>query len=252
MKTLIAGNWKMNGTRTFTHDLCNALTDHVKTPNADVEMLICPSSILIRDAHDIIKDSPIRLGAQDCSNAESGAYTGEVSASMLKDMGCDYVILGHSDRRDYHRESNVLICDKAQQAIDKGITPIICVGETLVQRDAGKEFEVVKDQVINSVPKGVGDVVIAYEPVWAISTSKNLKVCGIDDIKEMHEFIYQTLLSAFGAEVANKTRILFGGSMKPSNAKDILAVPRVHGGLIGGAALKAETFNGVYDIACGV
>lgn len=249
MKTLIAGNWKMNGTRAFTHDLCNALTNHVKTPNADVEMLICPSAILIRDARDSIKDSPIKLGAQDCSNAESGAYTGEVSAGMLKDMGCDYVILGHSERRSYHSEANALICEKSTQAKDKGLIPIICVGETLKKRIAGKEFDVIKEQLIHSVPKSIDDFVIAYEPVWAIGTGK---VAEISDIHAMHEFIYTILSEEHGRAVADKTRILYGGSMKPSNAKDILAVPRVHGGLIGGAALKAETFNGVYDIACGV
>ena len=240
MKKLIAGNWKMNGdlesARTLIADIVNALYSREEL-HETCEFLVCPPVAHIASVrHALVGYPHVALGAQDCSSFENGAHTGEVSAAMLKDTSCKYVILGHSERREYQTESNALVRAKADQALANDLRPIICVGETLEQREAGDALSVVEEQLAGSLPDKAqwDEIVVAYEPVWAIGTGK---VASIDDITQMHAHIRGI--------VGEKVRILYGGSMKPENAGEILAVPHVDGGLIGGASLKAESFIGI-------
>ena len=184
----------------------------------------------------------VNIGGQDCSPFDGGAYTGDISANMLKDINCSYVILGHSERRQYYSESNMLVKQKAAMANDAGLTSIICVGETEEQREAGEEQDVVGTQMLESLPDTAKaeNIVIAYEPVWAIGTGKT---ATIEDIAAMHDFIRSKLSEKL--ENAYKIRILYGGSVKPANATEIFAVNNVNGALIGGASLKAEDFIGI-------
>lgn len=228
MKKLIAGNWKMNldtqGAAALAQQLANGSV-------AGVDLAVCPVAVHLGVVVDILKAAGIAAGGQDCSDQDGGAYTGQVSAAMLADIGARYVIVGHSERREYNGETDALVRAKAEQAIAVGLTPIICVGETLEQREAGQEQIVVAEQLAGSIPAGATDYVIAYEPVWAIGTGK---VAEPSDVETMHGFIR----SKVGADV----RILYGGSMKPDNAAELLATPNVDGGLIGGASLDAESF----------
>ena len=240
MKKLIAGNWKMHGdidiARTLIADIVNSLYEREELLKK-CEFLVCPPTLHIASVRHALQGYPkIAVGGQDCSLAENGAHTGDVSASMLKDAGCSYVIVGHSERRADHGESDADVKAKAIQAIANDLKPIICVGESLEQREAGDALKVVEAQLAGSLPdKGQwGEIVVAYEPVWAIGTGK---VASIDDIEEMHNHIREI--------VGSKVRILYGGSMKPDNAKDILAVANVDGGLIGGASLQAASFIGI-------
>ncbi len=233
MKKLIAGNWKMNGSVELACAVAAKLQENPSAgDNADI--LICPPSIYVS-----LIDSNVLLGAQDCSEHESGAYTGEISPSMIKDAGCSYVILGHSERRQYHGESSDLVARKASAANKSGLISIVCIGETLEQREAGRAQEVVGEQLAQSLPEGASsqNTVVAYEPVWAIGTGKTANSA---DVAEMHSFIRSEL----DGKVAgyNDVRILYGGSMKPANARELLATPNVDGGLIGGASLDAQQF----------
>ncbi|MFK7839636.1 MAG: triose-phosphate isomerase [Bdellovibrionales bacterium] len=237
MKKLIAGNWKMNGDMDFSRgliaDIVNGLYEREELLEK-CEFLVCPPVVHLSCVrHALTGFSKISVGAQNCSPFDVGAYTGDVSAAMLKDAGCSYVIVGHSERRDYQKESNEVICKKAEQLIANDITPIVCVGETLEQRDSGHALDVVSEQLEGSLPNHDqwADMVVAYEPVWAIGTGK---VASANDIAEMHAHIR--------AIVGDKVRILYGGSMKPDNAVEILAIANVDGGLIGGASLTAESF----------
>jgi len=240
MKKLIAGNWKMNGdideARTLIADIVNGL--YAREELLDTcKFLVCPPLLHIASVrHALVGYPKISIGGQDCSESENGAHTGDVSASMLLDAGCTYVIVGHSERRTDHKESDSQVKAKAQQALANDVKPIICVGETLEQREAGDALSVVEAQLKGSLPdEGQwGEIIIAYEPVWAIGTGK---VASLDDIAEMHAHIR--------AIVGARVRILYGGSMKPDNAKEILAVANVDGGLIGGASLKAVDFIGI-------
>jgi len=180
---------------------------------------------------DLLKTAGVAVGGQDCSDQEDGAYTGQVSAAQLKDIGCTYVIVGHSERREHNGETNKIVSAKASRAIAAGLTPIICVGETLEQREAGKEQQVVGGQLVESIPVDAVNYVVAYEPVWAIGTGK---VASPEDVEAMHAFIRTNV----GAGV----RILYGGSMNFDNAAELLATPNVDGGLVGGASLTAESF----------
>jgi len=240
MKKLIAGNWKMHGdmdsARTLIAEIVNGLYEREEL-HKKCEFLVCPPVVHLASVRHALQGYPkIAFGGQDCSLAENGAHTGDVSAEMLKDIGCSFVIVGHSERRADHNESDAEVKAKAQHALANDLKPIICVGETLEQREAGEALSVVKAQLAGSLPdKGQwGEIVIAYEPVWAIGTGK---VASIDDIAQMHEHIR--------AIVGPKVQILYGGSMKPDNAGEILAVANVDGGLIGGASLKAESFIGI-------
>lgn len=240
MKKLIAGNWKMNGDLDEARAL---IADIVNRVDADddlqkrFEFLVCPPALHIGAVRHALYGFPaIKLGAQDCSAQGNGAHTGDLSAAMLKDSSCSYVIVGHSERRTDHKESDALIKAKAQAVLSSDMTPIICVGETLAQREAGEQEAVVSAQLKGSLPdaKHYDDIVVAYEPVWAIGTGK---VASVSDIAAMHAHIRGI--------VGKKVRILYGGSMNPENAGEILALDNVDGGLIGGASLKAESFLGI-------
>jgi len=239
-KPLIAGNWKMFG-RTGDLAELGALAETIGPAAAKIDVLICPPAVYIPPAAWQTRDKPILIGAQDCSpNAADAARTGEISAAMLADAGAKYVIVGHSERRQYHKESDELVRQKAEAAIAAGLTPIVCVGETQAERAAGKVAEVVGAQVKRSAP-GQGAFVVAYEPVWAIGGNSTPTLA---EIGEVHTLIRETLGGLFGAR-ANETRILYGGSVGPKNAGEIFTVDGVDGALVGRASLKAADFSAI-------
>ncbi|HEX4301841.1 MAG TPA: triose-phosphate isomerase [Rhizomicrobium sp.] len=237
MRQLIAGNWKMNGLGAALVEI-EALARAVQSPSCDV--LICPPATLIARAAATAKGTTIAIGGQDCHAEISGAFTGDVSAEMLRDAGATAVIVGHSERRQYHAETDAIVAAKAQAAWRAGLIAIICVGETEAERDAGKAYEVCKSQLAGSVPPGAttANTAIAYEPIWAIGTGKTPTT---HDIAQMHAHI-KTCLDA-------PLRILYGGSVKPSNAKEILGLADVGGALVGGASLKASDFRTIVEAA---
>ncbi len=235
-RKLAAGNWKMNGLNAHLAEI-SELAGAIGTPGVDV--LICPPAPLIARMKDIVGSAPIAIGGQDCHPNEKGAHTGDISAPMLADAGASHVILGHSERRADHGESDALISDKAVAAAAAGLLPIICVGETLAERQAGNTLDVVGSQLSGSVPRALTDVVIAYEPVWAIGTGE---VATVDQIAEVHAFIRAELTKMTASFGAADVPILYGGSVKAGSAAEIFAVPDVDGGLVGGASLKAADF----------
>lgn len=237
-RALIAGNWKMNMLRAEGEALAAALTSGIK-PGASADLLICPPATLLAPVSTMLADSSVALGAQDCHMNEAGAHTGDISAAMIKDLGAAYVIVGHSERRADHAESDVIVRAKAAAVLAAGLTPIICVGETEAERDAGEAETIVGKQIRGSVPEAAAEdtIVIAYEPVWAIGTGRTPT---IDDIAAMHAHMRQVADSVLGG--ADKLRLLYGGSVKPGNAVEILALEDVDGALVGGASLKAEDF----------
>lgn len=237
-RALIAGNWKMNMLRAEGEALAAALTSGIK-PGASADLLICPPATLLAPVSTVLADSSVALGAQDCHMNEAGAHTGDISAAMIKDLGAAYVIVGHSERRADHAESDVIVRAKAAAVLAAGLTPIICVGETEAERDAGEAETIVGKQIRGSVPEAAAEdtIVIAYEPVWAIGTGRTPT---IDDIAAMHAHMRQVSDSVLGG--ADKLRLLYGGSVKPGNAVEILALEDVDGALVGGASLKAEDF----------
>ena len=241
--TLIAGNWKMNGgldeVDGLAGDLAGRMAGLAAAPG--FEMAVCPPFPLLPMVASAIEESGIALGAQDCHGNEKGAHTGDVSAKLLAQVGCAYVIVGHSERRTDHGETDEQVRAKAEAAQAAGMAAIVCVGETEAERDAGRATEVVVGQVVGSVPEGATaeNLVIAYEPVWAIGTGKTATP---QDAQDMHAAIRASLADRFGAETAAGIRILYGGSMKPGNAAELLALADVDGGLIGGASLVADDF----------
>lgn len=239
-RKLIAGNWKMHGSAVFAADLAGSLADRLRAAGETAfEMLVCPPAPLLAATRQAIGDSVLALGGQDCHPAGEGAHTGDVSAAMLADAGCRYVIVGHSERRADHGEGDDLVKAKAEAAQGAGLVPIVCIGETLDQRDAGDAVAVVTGQLAGSLPDGstAATVVVAYEPVWAIGTGRTPTT---DDIAEVHAAIRDGL--AQKVSDAEAVRVLYGGSVKPENAAAILSVPNVDGALVGGASLKAEDF----------
>ena len=240
MRKLAAGNWKMNGTAASLAEV-DALVAAHSTPVC--EMLLCPPATLIAQMAWAAKGSVLKIGGQDCHPKASGAHTGDVSATMLADAGASHVILGHSERRADHGESDSLVVAKAAAAWAAGLIAVICVGETEAQRDAGKTLDVVGSQLAGSVPQGAtaANTVVAYEPVWAIGTGRTPTLA---EIAEVHGHIRARLAARFGAEAAGM-RILYGGSVKPSNATEIFAVANVDGALVGGASLKAADFGAI-------
>jgi len=244
LRHLVAGNWKMNGSRAMAAQLIAELKAQSGGLNAD--LLVCPPFPYLIHAHEFLTGSTIALGAQDCAPKESGAHTGDVAAPMLKDCGCTYVILGHSERRADHGESSAEVAAKAKAAQAAGLVAIVCVGETDSQRVAGETLKVVESQIVNSVPQGstAANLVIAYEPVWAIGTGKT-PTAG--DVEVVHAHIRKLVGSLKDGPAV---RILYGGSVKPSNAAELMAVPEVNGALVGGASLKAADFLGI-AAACG-
>ena len=239
MKPLIAGNWKMNTLRANGSALVAGLIDQRAEKDPGCDILVCPPFVSIGLIEDMIARSPILLGAQDCHKEESGAYTGCISAAMLSDAGCGFVIVGHSERRAQNYETDLLVSEKAHAAHANGLVSIVCVGETLVDREAGSTLSVVERQLFASVPKTskFNNTVIAYEPVWAIGTGKTPTSI---QIREVHDHLRMLLENNFsdGSEI----RILYGGSMNPSNAQEILSIKNVNGGLVGGASLTVKDF----------
>lgn len=240
---LIAGNWKMNTDLAEAVRLASEVVRSVKSEG--VAVALCPPFISLEAVAEIIRDTPIQLGAQNMHAAESGAYTGEVSASMLKSVGCDYVILGHSERRTIFGETDEEVGEKVQAAYSNGLVPIICVGETLDEREQNKEYQVVERQLRAAIGTTRFDdpesLVIAYEPVWAIGTGRT---ASPQQAQEIHAHI-RKLLGELTPEIATDVQILYGGSVNPGNAAELFAQPDINGGLVGGASLKAEDFAAI-------
>lgn len=244
-KKLIAGNWKMNGTAASNAALLQALLDQSADWNCLVA--VCVPAVYLAQIQKIVEGTKIDLGSQDVSAQESGAYTGEISAAMLRDFGTRYAIVGHSERRQYHGETDAIVAIKAQRALAAGITPIVCVGETLAEREAGRTEEVVKRQlaaVIHANGHCISEIVVAYEPVWAIGTGKTATP---EMAQQVHAVLRAQLHAA--SEKADRVHILYGGSMNASNAKVLLQQPDIDGGLVGGAALKAADFLSIIAAA---
>ncbi len=239
-KKLVVGNWKMHGSRAANAEL---LAGVLQAGPFMAEVAVCVPAPYLGEVGITLAASHLAWGAQDCSAHEQGAYTGEVSVGMLAEFGCRYVIVGHSERRAYHGETDQLVADKARIALSKGITPIVCVGETLAQREAGQTEEVVKRQlsaVIHALGQCVGEIVVAYEPVWAIGTGKTATP---EQAQEVHALLRAQLRAA--TQRADDMKLLYGGSVKPDNATALFSQPDIDGGLIGGAALKAVDFVAV-------
>jgi triosephosphate isomerase len=240
-RPLIAGNWKMNSTRSGAVELATGLVDQtVAQGPLPCELLVCPPAHLLLPVLDVVKGTNVALGGQDCHAEPKGAHTGDVSAEMLMDVGCSFVIVGHSERRTNHEETDGMVCEKAMAAHRAGLIPIICVGETETQRDAGEALQTVGRQIADSLPDGVGssNTVVAYEPVWAIGTGRTPTS---QEIADVHAAMRNQLVARFGSD-SDGLRLLYGGSVNPGNAEEIMSIDNVDGGLIGGASLKVETF----------
>jgi triosephosphate isomerase len=245
IRPLVAGNWKMNGTSASLHDLHAFGHGFMQGLDAETDALLCLPATLLSSAAPILARTPVRLGGQDCHAAPQGAHTGDISAEMLKDAGATFVIVGHSERRTDHGEDDTTVRAKAQAAWRAGLVAIICIGETRQEREAGKTLDVLSRQIAGSVPDGAtsATTVIAYEPVWAIGTGLTPTAA---DVEEAHAHIRERLAEKLGGEAA-RMRILYGGSVKPSNAAELLAVANVDGALVGGASLKAADFIGIAE-----
>ena len=239
IRPLIAGNWKMNGLKASMAEF-DAMLAGAPAFAGKADLLVCPPATLIAAFADKAKGKRVAVGAQDCHQNASGAHTGDLSAEMLKDTGASAIIVGHSERRADHGESDALVRKKAEAAWRAGVTAIVCIGETRAQRDAGQTLDICGTQLKGSLPDGAtsGNLVVAYEPVWAIGTGLTPTTA---DVEQVHSFIREQLTARFKAE-GGKMRILYGGSVKPSNAKELMAVANVNGALVGGASLKAVDF----------
>jgi len=244
-RKLAAGNWKMNGLAAATAELEALIASSSGTA---AEVLICPPATLIAGFAAKARGSAVAIGAQDCPAAASGAHTGDIAAEMIADAGGTHVIVGHSERRADHGETDAEVRAKAEAAWRAGLTAIVCVGETEAERDAGKALEIVGGQLSGSVPEGAtaANLVVAYEPVWAIGTGRTPSLA---DIAEMHDFMRARLVERFGAATGEAVRLLYGGSVKPGNAAEIFGVSNVDGGLVGGASLKAADFSAIVAAA---
>jgi len=244
-KQLIAGNWKMNGSAAANEALVKALV--AGSAQASCLVAVCVPAPYLAQVQALVAGSDIALGAQDVSQHESGAFTGEVSAAMLKEFGTRYCLVGHSERRQYHGETDAAVAAKAQRALAAGITPVVCVGETLAEREAGRTEEVVKRQlaaVIHTNGHCISEIVVAYEPVWAIGTGKTATP---EEAQQVHAVLRAQLRAA--TEHADRVHILYGGSMNATNAAQLLAQPDIDGGLVGGASLKAPDFLSIIAAA---
>ncbi|WP_243368538.1 triose-phosphate isomerase [Microvirga solisilvae] len=240
-RPLVAGNWKMNGLKSSGEILSALQTSYTPGLKAKVELVVCPPATLVHSFAVASVGSRIAIGAQDCHAKESGAYTGDLSAEMLADAGATYVLAGHSERRQYHKEKDADVCAKAMAAHRAGLTAIVCVGETREEREAGKTIAVVRKQLRGSIPvdSNSHNLVVAYEPVWAIGTGLTPTAA---DVAEVHAAIRDELKRLVGKADHAKVRILYGGSVKPSNAAELMAVENVNGALVGGASLVAADF----------
>jgi triosephosphate isomerase len=251
---LIAGNWKMNCGPKETSTLLQGISDELDSMPAGVDGLVCPPMISLTTASVELRDiDGIALGAQNVHYKDNGSYTGEVSTQMLNEVNCEYVILGHSERRQYFAETDTIVESKVTKSLSDGLKPIICVGESLDQRKSGEHELRVRKQVeaalVNADAADAENIVIAYEPIWAIGTGESATP---EQAQQMHEMIRSVLAELFTEEKAAQMRILYGGSMKPHNAEDLLGQPDVDGGLIGGASLKADSFTEIINIAGGL
>ncbi len=243
IKPLVAGNWKMNGFRNSMSELGEMANGYGAEMRGRLDMLVCVPSTLILTAAHVCLGSRVAVGGQDCHSNPAGAHTGDVSAEMIADCGGTVVIVGHSERRTDHGETNATVKAKAEAGLRADLTVIVCIGETQAQREAGETLDVLKDQLEGSMPdEATGDaVVVAYEPVWAIGTGL---VPSINDVAQAHAFMRDYLVGRFGDE-GKSMRLLYGGSVKPGNAAELMAVDNVDGALVGGASLKAADFLGI-------
>lgn len=245
-KNVVAGNWKMNTTLQEGVALAKDVNEALKgvTPKCDV--VICTPFTHLASVNAVIDTDKLGLGAENCADHKSGAYTGEVSAPMVASTGATYVILGHSERRQYYGETSEILKEKVALALENNLTPIFCIGEVLAERENGTYNEVVKKQIEDALfhlsAEDFGKIILAYEPVWAIGTGKTATP---EQAEDMHAHIRSLIAGRYGKEVADNTSILYGGSCKPSNAKELFAKPDIDGGLIGGAALDAASFMGI-------
>ena len=245
-KHIVAGNWKMNTTVPEGVELAKAVVAKSVEVPSDVELIIGTPFTHLYPVNEVVAGTRVALSAENCADHAKGAYTGEISVDMLTSVGCQYTILGHSERRQGYGDTDGRPVEKTKLALAAGLKVILCVGENLEDREANKHFDVCKAQTVNVLKnftaEDMKNVVIAYEPVWAIGTGKTATA---EQAQEIHAFIRKTLADLFGAEVADQVSILYGGSCKPSNAKELFACPDIDGGLIGGAALKADDFIGI-------
>ncbi|MEI4231515.1 triose-phosphate isomerase [Roseovarius sp. D22-M7] len=242
-RRLCAGNWKMNGTAASLAEIETLTRTH---PTPQVDLLLCPPATLLAQASALAVGYPLTIGAQDCHQAASGAHTGDISAPMIADTGASAVLLGHSERRENHHETSDLIAEKVTSAWVAGLTAVVCLGETLAQREAAQALEVIADQLDTSLPDGAtgANTVIAYEPVWAIGTGHTPTDA---QIAEVHDFLRRRLTDRLGGDTADAIRLLYGGSVKPANAAEIFAISNVDGALVGGASLKATEFAAIME-----
>ena len=247
-KKIVAGNWKMNKNLQEGVALAAELKDILAAEKPNCEVIIGTPFIHLATVSELLKDSVIAVSAENCANHESGAYTGEVSAAMVKSTGAEYVILGHSERREYYAETPEILKEKVDLALANGLKVIFCIGESLEEREANKQNGVVKAElegsVFNLTAEEFKNIIVAYEPIWAIGTGKTATA---DQAEEIHAYIRSVIADKYGKEVADDTTILYGGSCKASNAPELFAKPDIDGGLIGGASLKAADFKGIID-----
>ena len=245
-KNIVAGNWKMNTTVPEGVELAKAVLAASAAVPADVKLIVATPFTHLCPVAAVVGGTRIGLSAENCADKEKGAYTGEVSAAMLASAGCQYTILGHSERRQYYGETDEKLVEKTRLALANGLDVILCVGENLEEREAGRHFAVCESQIknvlYNFTAEDMKHIIVAYEPVWAIGTGKTATA---EQAEEIHAFIRKTIAEKFGEQVADDTTILYGGSCQPSNAKELFAQKDIDGGLIGGAALKADDFIGI-------
>ncbi len=249
-KKIVAGNWKMHNDLHDSKSLINGIVNGLQNENVHCEVIVCPPYTSLSEAAGLLKGSIVRLGAQNMHFEDKGAFTGEISAAMLKSAGCEYVILGHSERRTIFNESDELINKKVKKAFSRGLKPIFCVGETLSEREGGVTNDVVKRQVIQGlldVPEpDLTNMILAYEPVWAIGTGKT---ASPEQAQEVHAFIRSLIKDLYSEQAAGKMVIQYGGSVKPENAAELLSKNDIDGALVGGACLKPDSFLGIIKSA---
>ncbi len=249
-KKVIAGNWKMNNDLTESQNLITKLTSGLSNQKLNCDVIICPPFTSLSEASTLIKNTPVKLGAQNMFFEDSGAYTAEISAPMLKSVGCEYVIIGHSERRTIFKETNDMINKKIKKALDNKLKVIFCVGETLEEREKSTTMQVIRAQVENGLKdiseESMAEIIIAYEPVWAIGTGRNATP---QQAQEVHKFIRDFISNKFSSKIAEDLIIQYGGSVKPDNASELLSQSDVDGALVGGACLKADSFIAIIKAA---
>lgn len=249
-RLFIAGNWKMNNGPGATKELLSNLKSELPEIPGEVDVLACPPYVSIPAAVKAVADYDVDIGAQDLHFEDDGAFTGEISSNMIKEVGCTYVIVGHSERREFFGDTDITVNKKILKALDEGLMPIVCVGESIEQRKSGQHVDIVKKQVESALvsveEEQAEEITIAYEPIWAIGTGET---ASPDQAQEMHKEIRTILANVFDEDTAESIRILYGGSMKPHNAEELLSQTDVDGGLIGGASLKADSFSSIITTA---